>query len=57
MKIFFVVFACFCRCLKKPFCRKYPISTGRNDQLELCKLLNLTEHIANETRQFSVLLL
>ena len=39
------------------FCRKSTISTGRNDRLKLSKLLNVTEHICNKTRQFAIKLL
>ena len=32
---------CFCRFSKEAFCRKSPISTGRNDRLKPGKLLKL----------------
>ena len=51
------VFTRFCRFSKGAFCRKSPISTGRNDRLKPDKLLNLIGHIGNKTRQFSVSLL
>ena len=35
------VFARFCRFSKGAFCRKSPVSTGRNDRLKPGKLLNL----------------
>ena len=35
------VFARFCRFSKGAFCRKFPISTGRNGRLKPGELLNL----------------
>ena len=40
-EILLAVFACFGRFSKGAFCRKSPFSTGRNDRLKPCKLLNL----------------
>ena len=34
-----------------------PVATGKNDRLKPGKLLDQIEHIGNETRQFSVLML
>ena len=40
-EILLAVFDRFCRFSKGAFCRKSPISTGRNDRLKPVKLLNL----------------
>ena len=56
-EILFTVFARFCRFPKGAFCRKSPISTGRNDRLKPGKLLNLIEQIGDKIRQFSISLL
>ena len=40
-EILLAVFARFAGFRKGSFCRKSPISTGRNDQLKPVKLLNL----------------
>ena len=40
-EILLAVFARFCRYSKGAFCRKSPVSTGRNDRLKPGKLLNL----------------
>ena len=53
-EILLAVIARFCRFSKGAFCRKSPISTGRNDRLKLGKLLNLTEQIGDRIRQFSI---
>ena len=42
---------------KGTFRSKSSIPTGRNDRLHLGKLLNLTEHFRNKTRQYSKSLL
>ena len=40
-QILVAVFVPFCRFSKGAFCRKSPISTGKNDRLKPGKLLNL----------------
>ena len=45
-------FHSFLKVIERGFCRKAPISTGRNDRLKLGKLLSLIECIGNNTRQF-----
>ena len=40
-EILLAVFALFCVPSKGAFCRKSPISTGKNDRLKPGKLLNL----------------
>ena len=57
MEIVLSVFTRFCRFSKRAFCRKSPISTGRNGQLKPGKLLDLIWHIWNKMRQFSISLL
>ena len=43
-EIFIVIFTYFRRFFKGAVCRQSPISTGRNDRLNLGELLNLTEY-------------
>ena len=51
------VFTCFCRFSKGAFCRKSPISTGRNGRFKSGKFLNLIRHIGDKIRQLSISLL
>ena len=46
------VFNRFCRFPKGAFCRKSPISTGKNGRLKPGKLLKLIGHIGDKKRQF-----
>ena len=48
-------FTHFCKFLKGDFCRGSPISTARNDRLNLGKFLNLIEHISSVLVQFFIL--
>ena len=48
-----VLFTRFCRFLGGTYCRKFPISTGRNGRLKPGKSLNITKHIGNRTTHFS----
>ena len=52
-EILLAVYARFCRFSKGAFCRKFPISTRRNDRLKSGKLLNLIWHIEDKIRQLS----
>ena len=50
-------FHSFLQVFEKSFCRKSPVSTGRNDRLKPGKLLNLIRHIGHQIIQFSIALL
>ena len=47
----------FLQVLKGASCRKFLISTGKNERLRLDKSLNINGHNGNKTRQFSLSLL
>ena len=53
-EVLLAVFARFCRFAKGAFCRKSPISMGRNGRLKPGKLLDPIGHIGDIIRQFLI---